>query len=136
MKIERFDMERTQCLYENEVRYNLSESGVLPMSIEEVCVDAIDPASLHGLRLKYPHANGSPELRGHRVRPTSPGRRHQRRHDTRPQKDASGRHERCRIRRGDVEEETGQDSRGGQRDRHSGQGPHHDRDHSHPDHLP
>ena len=64
MKIERFDMERTQCLYENEIRYNLSESGVLPMSIEEVCGDAIDPSSLHRLRLKYPQSNGSPELRG------------------------------------------------------------------------
>ena len=32
MRIERFDMERTQCLYENEGRFNLSESGMQPLS--------------------------------------------------------------------------------------------------------
>ncbi len=63
MRIERFDMERTQCLYENEVQYNLSESGVLPMSIEELLGEDVDPASLHSLRLKYPQSNGSELLR-------------------------------------------------------------------------
>ena len=36
MKIEQFRMERTQCLYENEVAFNLSESGVSPLSIAEL----------------------------------------------------------------------------------------------------
>ncbi len=30
MKIETFEMERTQCLFEKKVELNLSESGVLP----------------------------------------------------------------------------------------------------------
>ena len=36
MQIERFEMERTQCLYENVVELNLSESGVLPLRVEEL----------------------------------------------------------------------------------------------------
>ncbi len=36
MRIDRFHMERTQCLYENAVRYNLSESGVQPLRVEEL----------------------------------------------------------------------------------------------------
>ncbi len=36
MRIDRFQMERTQSLYENEVRWNLSESGVLPLRVEEL----------------------------------------------------------------------------------------------------
>ncbi len=63
MRIERFDMERTQCLYENEVRYNLSESGVLPMTMREIFGEGGDPSALHDLRLKYPAANGSEILR-------------------------------------------------------------------------
>jgi hypothetical protein len=63
MKIERFDMERTQCLYENEVRYNLSESGVLPLSIAELVPDPDERAALEALPLKYPHSTGRPALR-------------------------------------------------------------------------
>ena len=36
MRIDLFRMERTQCLYENEVEFNLSESGVLPLRVEEI----------------------------------------------------------------------------------------------------
>ena len=39
MKIDRFHMERTQCLYENEVKFNLSESGVSPLTISELIPD-------------------------------------------------------------------------------------------------
>ena len=39
MKIDRFQIERTQCLYENEVEFNLSESGVLPLSPGELLPD-------------------------------------------------------------------------------------------------
>ena len=36
LRIDLFQMERTQCLYENEVEFNLSESGVLPLRVEEI----------------------------------------------------------------------------------------------------
>lgn len=36
MKIETFEMERMQCLYEREVEFNLSESGVLPLKLSEL----------------------------------------------------------------------------------------------------
>ena len=65
MRIERFDMERTQCLYENEVRFNLSESGVQPLSAADVLEGAGAEASeaLLAQPLKYPEANGSRLLR-------------------------------------------------------------------------
>ena len=40
MRIDLFQMERTQCLYENEVEFNLSESGVMPLPVEEILGDA------------------------------------------------------------------------------------------------
>ena len=63
MKIERFEMERTQCLYENEVEFNLSESGVLPLSLGELLPDAADRAKLVDERLRYPHSTGRERLR-------------------------------------------------------------------------
>ena len=62
MRIDLFRMERTQCLYENEVQFNLSESGVLPLRVEEL-VD--DPAEFLSYSLKYPESDGSNELRDH-----------------------------------------------------------------------
>jgi aspartate/methionine/tyrosine aminotransferase len=59
-KIETFLMERTQCLFENRVEFNLSESGVLPLKIEEL-LDG--DTSLLSQRLKYPESDGSDELR-------------------------------------------------------------------------
>ena len=65
MRIDRFEMERTQCLYENEVEFNLSESGVQPYTVRELLeTDASQDAFLD-VALKYPHSNGSPELREH-----------------------------------------------------------------------
>src|SRR5262245_25104320 len=61
MRIDRFQMERTQCLYENEVRWNLSESGVLPLNVRELAGE--EAAELLGTALKYPEANGSRLLR-------------------------------------------------------------------------
>jgi aspartate/methionine/tyrosine aminotransferase len=55
-------MERMQCTYENEVDYNLSESGVLPLKIEEL-LSPEQLAELPSYSLKYAPANGSPELR-------------------------------------------------------------------------
>jgi aspartate/methionine/tyrosine aminotransferase len=60
--IETFDMERMQCLYENEVEYNLSESGVQPLSVGEL-VDGDELDRLLSLALGYPHSNGSAILR-------------------------------------------------------------------------
>ncbi len=64
MRIDRFSMERTQCLYENEVEYNLSESGVLPLRVEEI-LEGSDPIAFLSQALKYPESDGSKELREH-----------------------------------------------------------------------
>ena len=63
MEIERFQMERTQCLYENEVEFNLSESGVWPLSLEELLPDPADRQALTEERLRYPHSTGRENLR-------------------------------------------------------------------------
>ena len=63
MRIDRFDMERTQCLYENTVRYNLSESGVQPLRVEELLGNELGRDGLLGLALKYPESDGSELLR-------------------------------------------------------------------------
>jgi hypothetical protein len=62
MRIDLFRMERTQCLYENEVEFNLSESGVLPVGIGDLVPQEEREAFL-ALTLKYPHSDGSPVLR-------------------------------------------------------------------------
>ena len=46
MKLEQFAMERMQSTYENLVEFNLSESGVRPLSARELVEDA---AGLEGL---------------------------------------------------------------------------------------
>ncbi|UCG26334.1 MAG: aminotransferase class I/II-fold pyridoxal phosphate-dependent enzyme [Chloroflexota bacterium] len=59
-----FLMERWMSLYEQEVEYNLSESGVHPIRLAELLGD--DPAAVDELlstELNYPHVNGTPELR-------------------------------------------------------------------------
>ena len=63
MKIERFQMERTQCLFENEVRFNLSESGVSPLSISELVPGRDQRDILDKLPLGYPHSTGRKSLR-------------------------------------------------------------------------
>jgi hypothetical protein len=62
MRIETFRMERMQCTYENEVDYNLSESGVLPLKIDEL-LGREEMKEFGSYSLKYAPANGSPELR-------------------------------------------------------------------------
>jgi aspartate/methionine/tyrosine aminotransferase len=68
MKIERFEMERAQCLWENEVEVNLSESGVLPLSLGELVPGAAARRALDAKRLKYPYANGRQALRANIAR--------------------------------------------------------------------
>lgn len=63
MKLEPFQMERMQSTWENLVRYNLSESGVYPVSIGELIPDEKDRRALLELGLGYSQSNGTPELR-------------------------------------------------------------------------
>lgn len=62
MKIEIFELERRQSVWENRVRYNLTESGVHPFALSELLTgDEIE--ELLSLRLGYGQTNGSIELR-------------------------------------------------------------------------
>ncbi|MFO7695210.1 MAG: aminotransferase class I/II-fold pyridoxal phosphate-dependent enzyme [Vicinamibacterales bacterium] len=63
MRIPQFAMERMQSTWENLVDYNLSESGVHPMRLEELVEDPADRAGLLGQELIYPQSNGTVELR-------------------------------------------------------------------------
>jgi aspartate/methionine/tyrosine aminotransferase len=63
MQIERFEMERTQCLYENVVELNLSESGVLPLRVEELVESPAERQQLLEQRLWYCESDGSRTLR-------------------------------------------------------------------------
>lgn len=72
MRIPLFAMERMQSTYENLVDYNLSESGVHPMRLEELVEDPADRAGLLAQELIYPQSNGTIELR-ERVAAMYPG---------------------------------------------------------------
>jgi hypothetical protein len=63
MKIDRFHMERAQCLYENEVKFNLSESGVAPLTISELIPGKADRETFEQLPLGYPYSTGRKSLR-------------------------------------------------------------------------
>jgi hypothetical protein len=63
MTIERFAMERYQSLHWHEVDYDLSESGVSPMTIRELLGPAADAESFLGTTLGYPLSEGSHEAR-------------------------------------------------------------------------
>jgi aspartate/methionine/tyrosine aminotransferase len=59
-----FVMERMMSKFEQEVEYNLSESGVHPLKLSELLAD--DPDYVKHLLdtvLNYPYVNGTPELR-------------------------------------------------------------------------
>jgi len=62
MKIEPFKMERMQSTWENVVTYNLSESGVHPLSLQEL-INQEEFEEILGLGLGYCQTNGTPELR-------------------------------------------------------------------------
>ncbi len=62
MKIEPFKMERWQSTWENVVRYNLSESGVHPLSMNELILPE-DLEQILETRLGYIQTNGPSELR-------------------------------------------------------------------------
>ena len=63
MQIERFEMERTQCLYENIVELNLSESGVLPLRVEELVESQVERQRFLETQLWYCESDGSRALR-------------------------------------------------------------------------
>ena len=72
MKFTPFRMERWQSTFENRVRFNLSESGVHPMTVSELLELAGQENGVHGLRLGYGQSNGSDELRA-RIAALYPG---------------------------------------------------------------
>ncbi|MEA2005975.1 MAG: aminotransferase class I/II-fold pyridoxal phosphate-dependent enzyme [Acidobacteriota bacterium] len=62
MKIETFELERTQSLWENRVKHNLTESGLLPYTLTELLGEK-EIAKLFSIRIGYGQTNGSIELR-------------------------------------------------------------------------
>lgn len=62
MKIETFKMERMQSTWENVVDYNISESGVHPLSFQEL-VTQEELEEILKVNIGYIQANGTPELR-------------------------------------------------------------------------
>ena len=63
-KFQPFLMERWMSKFEQEVDFNLSESGVHPILLSELLSD--DPDYINDLLatdLNYPHVEGIPELR-------------------------------------------------------------------------
>ncbi len=62
MHIETFELERNQSLYENHVRYNLTESGIHPYTLRELLTEDQQQEVLD-LRLGYGQTNGDPALR-------------------------------------------------------------------------
>jgi aspartate/methionine/tyrosine aminotransferase len=62
MKVEQFAMERMQSTWENLVEFNLSESGVYPMTPRELLQDSEHDIILDQ-PLVYTQSNGTPELR-------------------------------------------------------------------------
>ena len=63
MRIAPFELERWQSIWENKVELNISESGVLPMSLEELVESPEELRRVLATPLGYPQTNGSEELR-------------------------------------------------------------------------
>jgi len=63
MKIETFEMERMQSTWEHLVEYNMSESGVHPVSLNELRQLGLNLDELDNLPLGYSQSNGTIELR-------------------------------------------------------------------------
>lgn len=72
MRVEPFAMERMQSTYENQVDYNLSESGVHPLRLAELLDDAPSREALFSETLRYTQTNGTEALRA-RVAALYPG---------------------------------------------------------------
>jgi aspartate/methionine/tyrosine aminotransferase len=63
MKLEPFALERLQSTYEHEVAFNLSESGVQPLTLGELVEDAPSRQALLAEGLRYTQTNGTVPLR-------------------------------------------------------------------------
>jgi aspartate/methionine/tyrosine aminotransferase len=63
MHIEPFALERLQSTYENQVAFNLSESGVHPLTLGELIEDPAARDALLAESLRYTQTNGTPPLR-------------------------------------------------------------------------
>src|SRR5580698_4172449 len=64
MKMETFEMERMQSTWENIVDYDLSESGVRPLTLRELMAMGFDLEKFLDVPLGYSQSNGTLELRG------------------------------------------------------------------------
>src|SRR2546430_10427187 len=63
MRLEPFAMERMQSTYENQVAFNLSESGVHPLRLGVLVDDAASRDALLAEALRYTQSNGTAPLR-------------------------------------------------------------------------
>ncbi len=72
MKIEPFELERWQSVWENKVELNISESGVHPLTTAELVPDAEQLKKILDVQQVYPQTNGSEELRS-RIAELYPG---------------------------------------------------------------
>jgi aspartate/methionine/tyrosine aminotransferase len=63
MRVDPFDLERFQSTYENEVEFNLAESGVQPLRLGELVADSASREALLAESLRYTQTNGTPPLR-------------------------------------------------------------------------
>jgi aspartate/methionine/tyrosine aminotransferase len=63
MRFEPFAMERLQSTWEHRVAWNLSESGVEPLRLEELAETEEDRAALFRQELAYTQTNGTADLR-------------------------------------------------------------------------
>uniref|UniRef100_Q01N96 Aminotransferase n=1 Tax=Solibacter usitatus (strain Ellin6076) TaxID=234267 RepID=Q01N96_SOLUE len=63
MKIEPFEMERMQSTWENLVEFDMSESGVRPVSLRELAEMGLDLDSILDMPLGYSQSNGTLGLR-------------------------------------------------------------------------
>ncbi len=63
MHIESFAMERLQSIWEHQVAWNVSESGVEPLRLEELALSEEDRSAVFRQALGYTQTNGTIELR-------------------------------------------------------------------------
>jgi len=63
MKIETFEMERMQSTWESLVDYDMSESGVRPLTLRELAGMGFDLEAFLDQPLGYSQSNGTIELR-------------------------------------------------------------------------
>ncbi len=72
MRIDQFEMERMQSVHWHRVEYDLSESGVQPLTIAELLGEQVDGGEFLSTKLAYPLSEGS-ELTRERIAAWYPG---------------------------------------------------------------